>query len=55
MEERSLNVSFGKAGNGGRVARITIPVKWLDEMKITPEQREISVKLKDNKIIIEKK
>lgn len=55
MEERNLNISFGKAGNGGRVARLTVPIKWLDKMNIKPEERGVVVRFEDDKIIIEKK
>ena len=55
MEERILKITFAKAGNGGRVARLTVPIKWLDKMEIIPEEREVIVKFEDNRIIIEKK
>lgn len=41
MEERTLKIQFAKSGNGGRTARLTIPIKWLDEMEIVPEDREV--------------
>ena len=41
MEERILKILFAKSGNGGRTARLTIPIKWLDEMEIVPEDREV--------------
>ena len=41
MEERILKIQFAKAGNGGRTARLTIPIKWLDEMELVPEDREV--------------
>lgn len=41
MEERILKIQFAKSGNGGRTARLTIPIKWFDEMEIVPEDREV--------------
>ena len=41
MEERILKIQFAKSGNGGRTARLTIPIKWLDEMELVPEDREV--------------
>lgn len=41
MEERILKIQFAKSGNGGRTARLTIPIKWLNEMEIVPEDREV--------------
>lgn len=57
MEERELKITFGKAGNGGRVTRLTIPVKWIDGMEITPEEREVKVSYNEEtkEIIIRKK
>lgn len=40
-KERILKIQFAKAGNGGRIVRLTIPIKWLDEMELVPEDREI--------------
>lgn len=57
MEERELNISFGKAGNGGRVARLTVPIKWIDSMEIIPEDRAVVVTFNEEtkEIIIKKK
>lgn len=56
MEERKLNVSFAKTGNGYLTSRIVIPITDLRDMGITPEDR--SIKYIYNKeikqIIIEK-
>lgn len=56
MEQRNLKISFGKSGNGGRVARITLPVKWLDSMKIIPEDRTVIVNFdsKTKEIVLKK-
>lgn len=57
MEERELKISFGKSGNGGRVTRLTIPIKWIDGMEITPEERNVLVSYNEEtqEIIIRKK
>lgn len=57
MEERELKITFGKAGNGGRVTRLTIPIKWIDGMEITPEERNVIVSYNEEtkEIIIRKK
>ena len=58
MEQRMLKVMFNKAGgNSGKNSintRISLPKIWVDEMGITPEERETKVSFQDNKIIIEK-
>lgn len=58
MEQRILKVIFNKSGGnaskGGVTTRLTIPKKWIDEMHITQEEREITATFADNKIIIEK-
>lgn len=55
--ERVLKVTFTKAGNGGRTTRLTLPVKWIDALNITADDREVLVSFieADGKIIIEKK
>lgn len=58
MEERIAKVSFNKSGGTARgtaiTNRITIPTKWIKELGITEDDREVKLKLIDNKIIIEK-
>lgn len=56
MEEnkRVLKITFTKAGNGGRTTRLTLPVKWIDELNVSMDDREVLVELKNNKIIIQK-
>lgn len=53
--KRVLKIMFTKAGNGGRTTKLTLPVKWIDALNITADDREVLVSLKDEKIIIEKK
>lgn len=54
-DDRLAKIIFGKSGAGSRVTRLTIPVTWIDEMGITPDQREVTIKLKKKgkKTIIE--
>lgn len=69
MEERSLNVIYGKTGNGYLTPRLSIPKSDLEDMEVTPEDRKINYNydekekimifskksLKDYEIIIKKK
>ncbi len=52
MEERKLNVSFGKTGNGYLTSRLAIPITDLRDMKITPENREIFYHYNENNKIM---
>ena len=58
MEEKRARVIFNKsggtAGKGGITNRITIPTKWIKEMGITEEQREVNISFDGDKIMIEK-
>ena len=54
MEQRILKIIFNKSGGSGMTTRLTLPKTWIDEMGITPEEREVMVSFQDNKIIIEK-
>lgn len=49
-----FNRSGGTAGRGGITNRITIPTKWIKEMGITEEKREVNISFDGEKIIIEK-
>ena len=42
MEERTIKVFFGKAGNGVG-AKLTLSVPLLKKMGITPENRDVKV------------
>lgn len=57
-KERILNVTFNKSGGtssrNGVTTRLTLPTSWIKELGITQENREVLVKLENNKIIIEK-
>lgn len=49
-----FNRSGGTAGSGGITNRITIPTKWIKEMGITEEQKEVNISFDGEKIMIEK-
>jgi len=56
MEERKLNVSFAKSGNGYLTSRIVIPITDLRDMGVTEKDREIIYYYdKENEQIIIKK
>ena len=54
LETRELKVIFGKAGNGYPTYRLTLPTSWIDELKITEDERILRATLDGNKIILEK-
>ena len=56
MEERKLNVTFGKSGAGSISPKVSLPVTDLRDMGVTPEAREIIYYYdKESKQIIIKK
>ena len=54
MEERKAKVLFAKSGRGSVTTRITLPITWVRELGATPEDREVTICLKDNEITIKK-
>lgn len=58
-ETRDLKVMFNKSGGnaskGAFSTKISLPKKWINEMEITLEERDVNVTFEDKKIIIEKK
>lgn len=56
--KRKRNIIFNKAGgNAGKTAfsyKVSIPSKWIEEMDITEDDREVTIELIDNQIIITK-
>ena len=54
MEARKLNIIFNKAGSGSVTTRLTIPKKWIDEMKISTENRDILAIYDGERIMITK-
>lgn len=57
MEKRDVNISFYKAGNGGISNRITLPKKWVEKIRVTPDNRAVEIILdeENDSIIIKKK
>lgn len=59
MEVREAKVIFNKSGGtsgqGGFTTRVTIPISWIKQLEISPEEREITISFDGKKIIIEKK
>lgn len=53
METRKLNVSFGKSGSGNITPRLIIPKKWINEMGIELNNREVIASFDGERIIIE--
>lgn len=55
-EKREAKIIFHKAGNG-KSAKLTVPIPWLRELKITEEEREVKIELikESEKIVITKK
>ena len=58
MKERKAKVIFNKSGGTAKgksiTNRITIPTSWIKNLGVTEEDREVIIKLIDNKIVIEK-
>lgn len=56
MEERKMKASFAKSGSGSLNSRVIIPITWFRKIGVTPEEREIKIKINEEKgqIIIEK-
>lgn len=56
MEKKELNISFYKAGSGVS-ARINLPKKWINDMNLNPEDKnvEVSYNEKTKTISIKKK
>lgn len=57
-KERILKVSFNKSGGtssrNGITTRLTLPTSWIKELGITEEDREVIVKVEDDRIVIKK-
>lgn len=58
MEERKAKILFNKsggtAGKGGITNRVTLPTKWIKEMGITEDNREVFISFDGQKITIQK-
>lgn len=54
MQERELNISFNKSGNGTYTPRISLPIAWIREMGIDQDNRKVNVTFEDGEIRIKK-
>ena len=58
MEERTAKILYNKSGGtaskGGITNRVTIPTKWIKEMGITENNREVFLSFDGQKITIQK-
>ena len=54
MEERKAKIMFSKSGRGSLTTRITLPIVWVRHLGASQEDREVTIALEDNKIIIKK-
>ena len=54
-DTRSLKIIFGKGGSGSTTTRLTLPITYIKQLGITPEERDVIVELDEDKIIIKKK
>ena len=54
MEERKANIQFAKTGSGSTTTRIILPVPWVKQLGLTQDDREVSIILLKDRIIIKK-
>ena len=54
QEIREIKITLARSGNGSLSPRITLPTKWIRELNITEENRNMKVSFDGEKIIIEK-
>ena len=54
IEIRRIKITLARSGNGSLSPRITLPTKWIRELNITEENRNMKVSFDGEKIIIEK-
>lgn len=54
MEKRKINISYTKSGSGSRSTRIVLPVKWVDLIEVTSEDREVFIYQFGDSILIKK-
>ena len=54
QEIREIKITLARSGNGSLSPRITLPTKWIRELNITEESRNMKVSFDGEKIIIEK-
>lgn len=55
MEEvRKLKLMFNKGGSGSETARLAIPTKWIREMELNGEEKEVIAIAKGKQVLIKK-
>lgn len=56
MEKRILKILFSKSGNGYPSPKINLPIKWIKDMGVSEESRDVNVIYDEEKkeIIIKK-
>lgn len=54
MKKKKINVSFTTSGAGSRSTRVILPVKWIDKIGITQEDREVYIYQFGDSILIKK-
>ena len=47
-------VTFNKSGSGSKSGKVVIPAAFLETLGITEDDRDIEIRMIDNKIVIEK-
>jgi hypothetical protein len=59
MEKREAKIIFNKAGGTASKSaftnKLSIPTKWIKEMGLSPEERDVELIFENNKITIKKK
>lgn len=56
MEVRKLKIIFNKSGDGYLSGKLSIPMTWLKDMNLTPDDREVEVEYdQETKSFITKK
>lgn len=52
MEKRQLKIIFTKSGAGNITPKLSVPIVWLRELGITPEEPHITLEIQGNEIIL---
>lgn len=55
IETREAKMIVNKSGSGGYVFRATLPTKWIREMGLNEEERELKLEFDGENIIIKKR
>ena len=54
-ECRFVKAMYLKNGSGSMSARVNLPIPWITEMGISPDQKDLAITFDGEKIIIEKR